>query len=90
MTSPSLLPGTVGSAKQQIQVVDFFFHVDIFEKAELMLFSQLSSLDGHFRLIPVLLQNQSYRTEEVGHPHMKTPGWKGKVVRPQNKQFKNS
>lgn len=36
-----------GSAKQQIQVVDFF-HVDIFEKAELMLFTHWTQFGWPF------------------------------------------
>ena len=40
MTSPSLLPGIVGLLSSRSRLwIFFFFHVDIFEKAELMLFS---------------------------------------------------
>lgn len=67
-----------GSAKQQIQVVDFFFSCWHFWKSWINAVFPLGTVwTAIFALIPVPLQNQSYRTEEVGHPHMKTPGWKG-------------
>ena len=47
MTSPSLLPGTVGllSSRSRLWI---FFHVDIFEKAELILFTHWTQFGWPF------------------------------------------
>lgn len=66
-----------GSAKQQIQVVDFFSCWHFWKSWINSVYPLDTVWVAIFTLIPVPLQDQSYRTEEVGHPHMKTPGWKG-------------
>ena len=69
-----------GSAKQQIQVVDFFSCWHFWKSWINSVYPLDTVWVAIFTLIPVPLQDQSYRTEEVGHPHMKTgglEGWKG-------------